>query len=337
MKELFVKALQSLQAGRAVVLCSVVASSGSTPRGAGAKMLVWADGKSFGTIGGGMVEHVSTELAKEVHASGRSYGKDFRLRPNEVADLGMVCGGDVTVYFQYIAADAENIDMLAHIVALLNGDGDAWLITILGGGAMWSMGTYDDVNGLRYLKDVKADAIKPLLRGTAVLTKGEPQLYVEPIARRSTVYVFGGGHVSQELVPVLGHVGFRAVVFEDRADFADMALFPGAKGTVLGDFTNIGEKVHIAPQDYIVIMTRGHQADYEVLEQALRTDATYIGMIGSRTKMAATRKRLLAAGVPEEALKRIHNPIGTPIKAETPAEIAISIAGELILHRASLS
>ena len=92
----------------------------------------------------------------------------------------------------------------------------------------------------------------------------------------------------------------------------------------------------ITPEDYAVIMTRGHQGDFVVLEQMLRTEATYIGVIGSRHKIAATNARLLAAGIPEEALARIHTPIGLAIGAETPAEIAISVAAELIAHRAGI-
>ena len=151
---------------------------------------------------------------------------------------------------------------------------------------------------------------------------------------RAGVYVFGGGHVAQELVPVIAHVGFSAVVFEDRADFARRELFAGVTDTVLGDFAHFEQKLTITPDDYIVIMTRGHQADYEILLQALRTQACYVGCIGSRTKMVRVRERLAEDGLSEAQIARIHNPIGLPILAETPAEIAISIAAELIQFRA---
>ncbi|MEL7608735.1 MAG: XdhC family protein [Bacillota bacterium] len=335
MKELFQSAADALKEGRSIVLCSVIASSGSTPRGAGAKMIVFEDGHSIGTIGGGAVEHVSTGIAKEAHKARASHSKGFILAKNDVADLGMICGGNVTVYFQYLAAENEqNVRLVERINEVLAGDEDAWLITAVRENEVGGMGVYTCSGGLEYLGGFSLEEIKPLFRSRAVLKRDEPSCYVEPIVQSGVVYVFGGGHVSQELIPVLAHIGFRPVVFEDREQFADIALFPGAIDCVLGDFKDVGKTVRIRPEDYVVIMTRGHQADYEVLEQALRTGATYVGVIGSRNKMALTRKRLLAAGIPEEGLSRIHNPIGTAIKAETPAEIAISVAGELILHRA---
>ena len=161
------------------------------------------------------------------------------------------------------------------------------------------------------------------------------EFYVEPISLAGVTYVFGGGHVARELVPVLEHVGFRCIVFEDRPDFATRELFPTAFGLVLGDFSAIGERIRIGPRDNVVIMTRGHGFDYEVLAQALATPAAYIGCIGSRRKVAATKARLFAEkGYTEEDFARVHTPIGLDIGAETPAEIAISVAAEMIRFRA---
>ena len=103
---------------------------------------------------------------------------------------------------------------------------------------------------------------------------------------------------------------------------------------LLGDYRDIGAKVTLLPEDYVVIMTPGHQADFEVLEQALRRPTAYVGCIGSRHKVAATRARLLAAGLTDADADRIHSPIGLDIGAETPEEIAVSIAAELIAVRA---
>ena len=140
--------------------------------------------------------------------------------------------------------------------------------------------------------------------------------------------------MAQALVPVLAGVGFRCVVFDDRERFTSPALFPDAAGRITGDFDRIGDFLTVSESDCIVIMTRGHEADYTVLEQALATPAYYIGLIGSRSKMAATREKLGAAGFGETDFARIHNPIGLPILADTPAEIAVSVAAEMILARA---
>ena len=173
-----------------------------------------------------------------------------------------------------------------------------------------------------------------MLRARAVYREGEESWYVEPVSRAGRVYIFGGGHVGRALVPVLAGVEFRVTVFDNRPDFAKQEAYPDADCVILGDYQDIREKVCIGPEDYVVIMTPGHQADREVLLQAMRSPATYIGCIGSRGKVAKTRERLRGDGFTEAEIDRVHAPIGLPILAETPEEIAISIAAEMIEHRA---
>ena len=158
--------------------------------------------------------------------------------------------------------------------------------------------------------------------------------FVLPAVRGGRVYIFGGGHVSQALVPAIAAVGFRPVVYDDRPEFADPALFPQAEAALCGSFTALAERIKVTPDDYVVIMTRGHQADYEVLTQTLRSGAKYIGCIGSKKKLSICRDRLLAAGFTAEEYAKVHAPIGLAIGAETPEEIAVSVAAEMIAVRA---
>ena len=299
-------------------------------------MAVFADGSTFGTVGGGAVEFESIKLAKQALKERTTFTHGFNLSPNQTADIGMICGGQVVVYFQFFrGGDLRAIDLFSAITALFAQRKNTWLVTQISEGGVRQMGLYSREDGLRFLaEDTEEWDILPLVRPRAMLKKGEPSYYVEPLTTAGFVYVFGGGHVAQELVPVLAHVGFAPVVFEDRPEFARKELFPDAVDCIVGSFSNIGSSISILPDDSVVIMTRGHQADFEVLRQALLTRATYVGVIGSRSKIATTNKRLLEAGIPEAELSRIHAPIGLPILGETPAEIAISIAAELILHRA---
>jgi xanthine dehydrogenase accessory factor len=300
-------------------------------------MAVFSDGSSTGTIGGGAVEYESIRLAKEALRERAAIIKGFDLTVNQTADIGMICGGRVVVYFQYWqGGDSSAVDMFEYIVSLYSRDTDAWLVTQIAGGSEMKTGVYERNAGMLFA-NIPEDVIKPLLSSRAVLKQGEPAYYVEPVVRAGTVYIFGGGHVAQELVPVIEHVGFRPVVYEDREAFAAPALFPKAAETLVAPFTEALRHIDIKDRDYVVIITRGHQADYTVLEQAMRTPAAYIGVIGSRQKMASVFEKLIEAGIPEKELARIHTPIGLPIKGETPAEIAISIAAELILHRAESS
>lgn len=149
------------------------------------------------------------------------------------------------------------------------------------------------------------------------------------------VYIFGGGHVSQALVPVLASVGFRCVVLEDREEFLQKELFPGAWEVRRVCNDRISETVKIREEDYVCILTRGHKDDMIIQAQVLQTKASYIGVIGSRRKAAAVAAALKEKyHISSEELKRVHTPIGLPIGAETPAEIAVSIAAELIRCRA---
>ena len=158
--------------------------------------------------------------------------------------------------------------------------------------------------------------------------------YTEPLVQAGTVYIFGGGHVARELVPLLAHLNFRCVVMDDRAEFANPQVFPQAVRTIAGNLERISDYVQITGRDYVCIMTRGHQYDYYVQKQVLPLKPRYIGIMGSRNKIRVTTDKLLADGFSLEEIRSCHMPIGTRILAETPAEIAVSIAGELIKVRA---
>lgn len=335
MKELFEIAKSKMEQNMDFVLVTTIASSGSSPRGAGSRMLVLSDGTSFGTVGGGNVEYIATQQAKEVLSLKKSYSKGYKLKKNEVADLGMICGGDVVIYFQYISWENKDFyNLCCRIVSGWDKNESSWLIMDITDETAWSAGYYSIEDGMHGLEIAE---IAPLLQPKAVqLTLGGHHYYSEPLVRRGTVYIFGGGHVAQELVPVLTHLDFRCVVFDDRESFSNSERFPDAFRCITGDFSNIADYITVQPQDYICIMSRGHQFDYIIQQQALHTEAHYIGVMGSRQKMLAIRQKLLDDGFTDAQIDRITTPIGLDILAETPAEIAISIAGELIRLRAQM-
>ena len=333
MKKLFTALLHELEAGRAAVLCGIVASHGSTPRGAGAKMLVLEDGRTLGTIGGGAVEYRAAQLAGELLARKESRFEHYTLTPGDVADIGMICGGDVRVYFQYFGtADSAARESLRNALELLDSPGASWLVTAMDGSG-WRMGTYDRAHGLQGL-EVPMERLEPLLGSRGTLDEGDTTLFAEPLTHAGTVYLFGGGHVARELAHILAMTDFRVVVYDQREQTVTRDFFPEASSLLCGPFTEaLGQVGNITADDYVVIMTPGHQGDYEVLSQALRTPARYIGCIGSRKKIAITRERLLVDGFTEADIGRIYAPIGLPIGGETPAEVAVSVAAQLIACR----
>lgn len=332
MREFVREILHALEAGQPVELVSVVRASGSTPRGAGAMMAVFSDGHAAGTVGGGSAEFEAQRYAVELLKTGGEDLRRFRFVQGEAASLGMVCGGDVEVQFQYLSPKNEAaISILREIREACAHSADLWLMRRIQDGRVTAMGTAGR-QGTQHLETPPAH-LETLLGNRAVY---DGEWFAVPVVKAGRTYIFGGGHVSQALVPVLAAVDFRPVVYDDRREFADPALFSGAEQVLCGSFLELSEHLTVTPDDYVVVMTRGHQADYEVLTQVLRSGAKYLGCIGSRKKLALCRDKLLSDGFTQEEYARLHAPIGLSIGAETPAEIAVAVAAEMIAVRAGL-
>lgn len=335
MKEIFSALCRALSSGYGAVLCSIIASEGSAPRGAGAKMLVTEDGLTVGTVGGGAVEYRCGQLAAELCREKRSRFQSYRLSSGQIADIGMICGGSVELFLQYISpVDSQALPLAAEAAALSGSGRGAWLITAMDRGGGWRWGLWDRLGGLRGLEGIFPQALAPLLGETPRLGRGDPLLYAEPLSRAGTVYLFGAGHVGKALAALLDMTDFRVVICDARPHAASRELFPqAAEVKCLAYEDAFAHLPPVTEEDYIVIMTPGHQADFEVLRQALATPARYIGCIGSRRKVASTREKLLATGIAAEEIDRVWSPIGLDIGGDTPAEIAVSVAAQLIACR----
>lgn len=333
MQKLFSEMKNRLEDNEDLVLVTVVASSGAAPRGAGARMLVGRKGRICGTVGGGAVEFRSIELAKDAIIKRASVVKKFILEKNQIEDIGMICGGNVTIFFRYLSGgSAALISLCETALAQFREHKTTWLITELTDGYDGEIGLYSEKLGI--VGDIAPTIARAISGQTKVFEFESKKYYAEQILSSGFVYIFGGGHVAQELVPVLAHLDFRCIVLEDRPEFASRELFTGATDTRLVNFENVLEMERVTHDDYIIVLTRGHRFDQTIEEQALRTPAQYIGVIGSRHKKALVEKNIMEHGFTRADLDRVTAPIGLMgIKAETPAEIAISIAGQLIAFR----
>ena len=164
----------------------------------------------------------------------------------------------------------------------------------------------------------------------------DPGDFIKEFKLASTAYIFGGGHVAYALEPVLRHIDFRTVVVDDREEYANSERFPHAERTiVVDDFDHSFDDIDVDEDSYIIIVTRGHRGDLKVLRQALKRPSAYIGMIGSRRKNRLLYDTLMEEGVTEDHLALIHAPLCLDIGTETPEEIGISIAAEIIGVRAA--
>ncbi len=312
MLKFFEKLAQALETGAECMLVVTVETKGSTPRSAGAYMLVTDEGRLYGTIGGGNLEYQATQEAQALLARGENALVDYDLSGETAAGLGMICGGRTKVLFRRFQGQ-NGLDFAKEAVERARTGQAYWLLLPLAQGAPQLRSSME---GYR--------------RQLGVTWQGNAY-YAEQFNDDGCVYLFGGGHLTQELVPLLAHLGFRCVVLDDRKEFADRALFPGAEQVKQVDFQNLRER--LTAKDYVVIATRGHLADADCIRFALGTAAKYIGVVGSRKKVGFLHRCLTAEGFTARDIDRLVTPIGLPIGSETPAEIAVSIASQLIQVR----
>jgi xanthine dehydrogenase accessory factor len=310
--DVFAAALAALDAGRGVALAVVTGATGSTPRHLGARMAVTADGEQWGTIGGGRIEALVVDAAKGVAG-----GAPARVvRQHLIRDLAMCCGGAMEVAITPAAPSREAIATLASTQRVVV------LETPLDGGPLV----------------VRADRADDPAAHAPCVVDGK---LVERIGISERVVMFGLGHVARVLGRLLDELGFAVVVCDDGETGAIDASPPWAHRVVesfdaaevertLGGFT---------AHDYVLIVTRDHAIDQKLLERLIGNDALgYLGMIGSRGKVGRFRKRLEAKGLLDgdagaARWARVRAPIGLDIGAETPEEIAVAIAAELVALR----
>lgn len=172
--------------------------------------------------------------------------------------------------------------------------------------------------------------------GAGMICGGVLDIYIEPIIPTPTVFIFGGGHISLSVSKISAMAGFEVAVIDDRTEFANTERFPEAEQVIAGTFSLTFPQLKVNRSSYLVIVTRGHAGDQEVLEWALSTEARYIGMIGSKKKIRTIYQNLEKKGIAQEQMQRVFAPIGLEIGALTPEEIAVSIVAQLIQVRREL-
>lgn len=335
---------QQLDKGLPIVLVSILELKGSTPRHNGTKMLVGQDGKSYGTIGGSLIEATAISESRKLFATAQSRTMEFELTGKDATAPGMICGGKAELLLDYLLPTEENKKFTkAWHEATLSGS-DFYLLThlkntrnnldVLGRAILKPDG---NILGSTSIADSDIKRLKPELHNVSaamVYPLEDSWILVDRIRKLKTLYCFGAGHVAVPTAHLAALVGFRVVVMDDRPEYANTERFPEAgEVRVIKDFDHAMEGLEVDADSFIVILTRGHQYDREVLEQALKTPAGYIGMISSRRKKQAIYDALIAQGVKKEQLDLVHSPIGLAIGGETPEEIAVSIIAELISER----
>lgn len=332
------------------VLATVITKLGSAPREKGAKLLVREDGSSIGSISGGCVEAETWQEAMQVMQTGESKVIGFHLTEKEAVESGLICGGRIEVYLEPLWMDyaSEEGDIFEEITHILSREGRVFLATAIKreaskgqekilirqeGSTLGSLGDKLLDNSIITHTREMIGKEEPVLVTIKNSQNKECEIYLEPILPTPILFIFGGGHISLPLARIAKIVGFKVAVIDDRELYANKDRFPEADEIYPLEFEKFFEQFELSPRAYIVIVTRGHLHDELVLEKALKTEAAYIGMIGSKRKVRYTYDNLMRKEITEEQLSRVHAPIGLDIKAETPEEIAISIMAEIIKIR----
>jgi len=250
-KEVFGAVTDALERGEPAALVTIVTTTGSTPQRVGAKMLVFADGRTVGTIGGGCYENDAFWKAREAIDSRKPQLVHYELDDDFAQETGLICGGQMDVY-------------------------------------------------------------------------------IEPIEPSPELFVVGAGHVGFHLARLAQEVGFQVHIIDDREKFANRERFPDAASVVAEDIPTWVANARLPANAYVVIVTRGHTNDLEALRALAPRPLRYLGLIGSRAKVARIYDTLLEEALSPDLLKNVHAPIGLDIGAVTPQEIAVSILAELI-------
>ncbi|MGC8490850.1 MAG: XdhC family aldehyde oxidoreductase maturation factor [Syntrophobacteraceae bacterium] len=335
--------LELLGRGEDLVLATILTNQGSTPRSMGAQMVIRPDGRIRGTIGGGKVEAAVIQTAEEIRTKSGAIVRDYDLTGGAGADMDLICGGRLSVLIEHLALTPGAAARYEAVVEEMEAGRRILSVALLpestpsGPLKRFVLRQDGSVIGDTEAATPVARRIVSAFgenRSTAILPLDGNRYLVEAMCARGSVFIFGAGHVSRELARLTSRMEFRTIVLDDRAEFANRERFPTADEVrVTSGFDKALQALPIGPESYLVIVTRGHSHDKTVLAQAIRTNAAYIGMIGSRRKRTGVYAALLSEGVSQESLERVRCPIGLEIGAETPEEIAVSIAAELIRAR----
>jgi xanthine dehydrogenase accessory factor len=306
----WLEAARLAREGRTAGMATVSRRRGSLPMARDAKLVACDDGRHWGTVGGGCTEADVIGQALEAAAAGRPAVARHTLNADLAGDVGLSCGGTAEFFLEPIVSGASAAAVYEAVGRAILTRTPAEVRTSVD----WAAGP---------AKQVRAGE-ETLGLGTMPATVGdESGVFVESVPRLPRVIVFGAGHVGVEIARLAARAGFYVVAVDDRDEFADARRLPGVDEVIVEDFRTALDRLLLDADDYVLATTRGHSYDAYIVERTAASGACYVGMLGSRRKKEVIWKALRAAGVPESALARVRVPIGEPIGADTPAEIAV--------------
>jgi xanthine dehydrogenase accessory factor len=357
-KDVFKRLVSLADRERQVAVATVVRAYGSTPREVGAKMVILENGDFFGTVGGGCGEAEVWQEARHVLRRGRPSTVHVDLTEDPESGGEKICGGRMDVFIDVWGAD--ELRTVHGIVDLLDQGRGVSLATVLAAPdesevrpgrhlVIDEAGRTDGALGDAEVEERLRAAAPGLIAGrrscVAAFPAGEGpplipaprrsapgaiEVFMEVLEHPPVLVIAGAGHCALPLSRMGRMLGFEVLILDDRPDCATAERFPDATRILLGDLEEEVGTIPIGPDTCVVLVTRGHRQDEQILRRIVREPLGYIGMIGSKRRIAAVFADMERDGFEREYLDRVYSPIGLDIGAQTPEEIAVSILAEII-------
>lgn len=343
MKDIFTEAQRLHSTQAPFVLATLVRTQGSTPQKPGAKLLVRPDGTIVGTLGGGCVEAEVWQESKQVlEQGGHPAVRRFTLSDELAAASGMVCGGTMDILIDPVLSRRPLLEHAQEVIAALDGGPGVAIASRVAGTDLGAAlliredGSQAGTLGHDALDTTAAKHARELMAyGRCGLVKADSgeELFIESFTSPPQLVVAGGGHIAKALAPLAKSLGFKVVIADDRAEYANSERFPQADEIYVAHLVDSIKSMRITPNTAIVVATRGHKLDDVALLEAARSPAGYVGLVGSQRKTLLIFEHLVQEGIPVERLEQVHAPVGLDIGARTPEEIALSILAEVEMVR----
>lgn len=317
---------------RKAVLCTQVEWRGSVPRKDYPMMLVDGRGEIIGTIGGGALEHSVIELAQDIIITGKPVLEIFDMTNQDVTKSGSICGGNTTILIEPYSDDICTIlkSILKNKVINYN-----ILIT--------KITSQDDVKieRIKISKDYHLVFSKKIVSAIDEVIKqkqsksinyNEEIFLIQNIGIRSVLHIFGAGHVGKAVADLAHFIELDTKIYDERKDLAHSTRFPFALQINNDELSEIIIDANVAQADYVLVATRGHQHDFELMRWLLNLKLDYLSLMSSKKKWQLLSEALIKDGFSEGQIQNVHSPVGLDIGSETVPEIAVSIISEIVNH-----
>lgn len=311
-------------------LCTQVEWRGSVPRKDYPMMLVDGKGKIIGTIGGGALEHSVINLVKNIIKTGKPVLEKFDLTNQDVTKSGSICGGNTTILIEPYSKEIQNILRTIITDKVINNN---ILIT--------KISSQNDikVERIKIAKDYHlifsekiVSAIDDVIeqKYSKSIQYNDEIFLIQNIGNRPVLHIFGAGHVGKAVADLAHFIELDTKIYDERKDLANSKRFPFTLQINDNEISGIIKNTNITQTDYVLVATRGHQHDFELMRWLLNKKIDYLGLMSSKKKWQLLSEALIKDGFSEGQIQNVHSPVGLDIGSETVPEIAVSIISEIV-------